>query len=113
MPRTWIRTTATWAVALCPIAVGLLFVHGCGDNSSSLTAPPAPSPGGPPPDTRPGSSNLDPAKLGLAYVCDLKFRATNANTVSATVTYKVDGTDETGSLALAARINDSTSSDTV
>jgi len=67
---------------------------GCQDSSQSPPhLPEAPQ------DSAPGGSTLLP--IDLVYVCGNKFMVTNANQMPIEVTYRVVGTDETGSLTLS------------
>jgi galactose oxidase len=106
------RTFAASAVLAGASLVGLVLVHGCRDESTPTT------PSTPAPDPAPGQGDapppsIDGSKVGLTYICDNRFNATNANPVAVTVTFKVDSTDEHGDLALRPKPADSTASDTV
>jgi PKD repeat protein len=89
------RSARALLIAVCPAAVCLLLTA-CQDNSQ------APSTRSEPPLERdaPEASLLQP--VDLVYVCGNKFLATNATRSPVKVTYRVIGTDETGSLTLRA-----------
>ncbi|HEX5388053.1 MAG TPA: galactose oxidase-like domain-containing protein [Gemmatimonadales bacterium] len=109
------RASAVGALALLLSTAFALAIHACGGSpipTDPGTSPPAndhPSAGEPSSATPP----VDASKLKLSYLCDTKFRATNANAVAVPLSYTVEGSSESGKLTLAARINDSTPSDTV
>jgi len=56
---------------------------------------------------------INGSKIALFYVCDNKFRVTNANPSAATVTYKVVNTTEQGTLNLPAKAKGAGPSETV
>jgi PKD repeat protein len=77
--------------ALLPLGVTALF-GACTEGTQSPASRPEPPAGDP------EGGNLAP--LDLVYVCGNKFLATNATRASVYLTYRVVGTEETGSLAL-------------
>src|SRR5882724_5167075 len=81
------------------IAVNLVLA-GCRDDSQSPPARPEP----PAEQDAPEGSMLAP--LDLVYVCGNRFLATNGTQASVPVTYRVLGTDETGSLTLPKAPNE-------
>jgi hypothetical protein len=82
------------AEAVATSAVVLLLLYACRDVERP-TAPPL--------EARPVGGGINGSKITLSYVCDNKFRATNANQSAATVTYKVVSTAEQGTLTLPAK----------
>ena len=83
----------TYAGLASLIAANLL-LSGCVDDAQSPASRPEPPLGN---DASEGSML---APLDLVYVCGNKFIATNATRAPAQVTYRVAGTDESGSLTL-------------
>jgi PKD repeat protein len=81
--------------ALVPLTcVSALLVVACQNDSQSPRSRPEPPAGQDAPET----STQTP--LDLVYVCGNKFLAINATTAAVQVTYRVVGTDESGSLTL-------------
>ena len=80
-------------LALAPLASLQLVLSACQDNAPSPAAQPEVPGAG-----TPAGSTLAP--LDLVYVCGNKFLATNATRSAVQVTYRVAGTDESGSLTL-------------
>jgi hypothetical protein len=91
--KNFMRTR--WARDLAVLAVCGI-VAGCrGDQNSPPARPEAVD------EDTPEASNLAP--LDLVYVCGNKFLATNSTDEAVTVTYRVAGTRESGSLTLPER----------
>jgi galactose oxidase len=84
-----------YRAGLIPVlgAGAVLLLSGCSDSAQS-------PPGRPdiPAAPEPGGSTLMP--LDLVYVCGNKFLATNGTSATAHLTYRVVGTDESGSITL-------------
>jgi PKD repeat protein len=87
------RTRLSPRLFVCLGALSLVLA-GCGDDSQSPPSRPEPSRE----EDAPGGSMLAP--IDLVYVCGNRFLATNATRKSVRVTYRVAGTDESGSLTL-------------
>src|SRR2546425_7576170 len=84
-----VRYSAVGAKVLGACAVVLLLLYACrqvDETTSPITA-----------------GVVKPVKIALFYVCDNKFRVTNANPTAVTVTYKVVNTAEQGTLNLPAK----------
>jgi hypothetical protein len=73
------------------LSLGVVFLlAGCNGDSHAPSSRPDP----------PDSETSQPAPLDLIYVCGNKYLATNATRSIVTVTYRVAGTTESGSLIL-------------
>ena len=97
------RYSAVCAKALGACAVLLVVLHACRE-ADRPTAPPI--------EAR-NVGGINGSKIALSYVCDNKFRVTNANPSAATVTYKVVNTAEQGNLNLLAKPKGAGPSETV
>jgi len=87
------RYAVVCAKALGACVVLLVLLHACRE-ADRPTAPPIEA-------RNVGGGNG--SKIALSYVCDNRFRVTNANPSAATVTYKVVNTAEQGTLNLPAK----------
>jgi len=93
------RYSAVCAKALGACAVFLVLLHACRE---------ADRPTGPI-----EARNVISSKIALFYVCDNKFRATNANPSATPVTYKIVNTAEQGTLNLPPKLKGGGPSETI
>jgi hypothetical protein len=80
-------------LSVVALLLAAVLVSACQDTSQSPPSRPEV-----PPEDSPEASNLAP--LDLVYVCGNRFLATNSTRLAVSVTYRVAGTNETGTLTL-------------
>ena len=88
------RTSAAAVLSILQVGTACLLLSSCQDTGQSPPSRPEP-----PRDQDPGGSMLA-LPLDLVYVCGNRFLVTNATRSPVEVTYRVAGTEESGSLTL-------------